>query len=313
VRSAATAVTERDHLAERRGPQKWRLAAANMAVTQDKSQNLDRIIALIGRAARQRADLLVLPELALQGYADLTVPPNTNAQAKQRRKLLQIAETVPGPSVDVIVDAAYKHKIYIQVGLAESDDARTTVYNTVALIGPTGVIGIYRKMHNKFEFPFYDTGHSLAVTDIGGIRCASAICYDMCFPEFTRCCALAGAEVILNSSAWAHPPPRSNLSYYRRVFDTVAQSASLFNQVWSVHSNQCQGSFVGHTQIVDPQGIVVARAAGDERLVVHTAEIHEELLATRTGAFFGRNFMQDRRPERYGALVEHDAILSRLD
>ena len=62
--------------------------------------------------------------------------------------------------------------------------------------------------------------------------------------------------------------------------------------------------YYGGSQIVDPFGKVVAYAADEECVLTHTADLREVLLKSRTEGFFGLNFLQDRRPEQYGALVE---------
>ena len=45
--------------------------------------------------------------------------------------------------------------MYVQVGLAESAGHGNVVFNTAALIGPDGVVGVYRKLHNQAEYPFF--------------------------------------------------------------------------------------------------------------------------------------------------------------
>lgn len=278
-----------------------RIAAANMVVTDDKERNLERILELVRNAAQRGVDVLVLPELALQGYSDFSRARNLRSSARQRRQLLAAAETIPGPSTDVIRDEIQRRKLFVQVGLAESDAARTTVFNSVVAIDADGRLGTYRKIHNQFEFPYFASGRELLVSHTHGLQAASAICYDMCFPEFTRSCALAGAAMVLSSSAWGSPEAtKPGIAYYRYVYDESVRASSLFNQVWTVSSNQCQPPYLGGAQIVDPHGRVVSTLDHQEGLAVHSADIAGEIVKARTGGFFGRNFLQERRPEVYG-------------
>ena len=90
-----------------------------------------------------------------------------------------------------------------------------------------------------------------------------------------------------------------------------SQGNAFFNQSWMVISNHCEkGAYSTHTdyyggsQIVDPCGKVVAYLADEEGLVIHTADLQQEILKSRTEAFFGLNLLQDRRPEHYGAVVD---------
>ncbi|MCA9055341.1 MAG: carbon-nitrogen hydrolase family protein, partial [Planctomycetaceae bacterium] len=85
----------------------------------------------IAEAARQRADLVVLPE-TLTYYGS-------------GRKPEEVAEPMPGPSTEYFGSLARKHDLYIVAGLYERDDH--VVYNVATLVGPDGqLVGKYRKV-----------------------------------------------------------------------------------------------------------------------------------------------------------------------
>src|SRR5262249_19196006 len=85
----------------------------------------------IVEAARQRADLVVLPEtLTYYGLG---------------RSYVDVAEPVPGPATDYFGALAKQHNLYIVAGLLERE--RHLVYNVALLLGPDGkVLGKYRKV-----------------------------------------------------------------------------------------------------------------------------------------------------------------------
>ena len=62
--------------------------------------------------------------------------------------------------------------------------------------------------------------------------------------------------------------------------------------------------YYGGSQIVDPTGKVVAYLGDEEGLVIHRADLQDAILKSRTEAFFGLNLLQDRRPERYEAVLD---------
>ncbi|PZR70334.1 MAG: hypothetical protein DLM66_04030 [Candidatus Dormiibacter spiritus] len=287
------------------------LAAANVRITHDKAQNLRRFLELIDEAAAERVDVLVLPEMGLQGYADFALAPGTAGRAKQKQYYFREAEPIPGPSTETIRRAAERHGMYVQMGMAETALHGNAIFNSVAMIAPAGVVGVYRKMHNQFEFPYFCPGEESPTFDTPHGRFGALICYDLCFPELIRTYALKGADVVLMSTAWPMKGHNRADDYHGWSMDLAAQANAFFNQMWLVVSNHCEKGvysegldYYGGSQIVDPYGKVVAYLGQDEGLVVHGADLRRTTLTSRTEGFFGLNLLQDRRPEHYPALVE---------
>lgn len=138
---------------------------------------------LIADAARQQADLVVLPE-TLTYYGS-------------RRTPAEVAETVPGPSTDFFGTLAREHNLYIVAGLYERD--ADTVYNVAVLIGPDGqVVGKYRKVCLPRDEIMWGVtpGRDYPVFDTRFGRVGMMVCYDGFFPEVARELANNGAEVI---------------------------------------------------------------------------------------------------------------------
>lgn len=287
------------------------LAAANVRIAHDKSRNLQRFLELIEEAAAQRVDVLVLPEMGLQGYADFAFSPGSKERSEQKQYYQREAETIPGPSTERIRQAAERFGMFVQMGLAESSLYGNAIYNSTALISPEGVVGVYRKLHNQFEFPYFSPGEDAPVFEAPFGRVGSIVCYDLCFPELIRSYALQGADVVLMSTAWPMKGHDRDNDYHGWSMDLAAQANAFFNQMWMVVSNHCEKGvyserldYYGGSQIVDPYGKVVAYLADTEGLVVHGADLGQTLMESRTEGFFGLNLLQDRRPEHYGAVVD---------
>jgi predicted amidohydrolase len=163
---------------------KVRLATAQYKPTGKSLQaNREEFAPLVAEAARQRADLLVLGEVAPS--VDLPQAPH------------EVAEVIPGPSTDYFGELARRHQIHIVLSLYERDGH--LVYNTAVLLGPDGrLIGKYRKVclpHSEVasgvapgrDYPVFDT-------KLGKV--GLMICYDGFFPEVARALCNQGAEVI---------------------------------------------------------------------------------------------------------------------
>jgi predicted amidohydrolase len=285
------------------------LAAANVKITHDKKANLARLLELAAEAAACRADILVLPELALQGYIDFGFSAGTPEYAAQKRYFLDAAEPIPGPATDVLQEAARRSGMCIQLGMAESVLHGNVVFNSTALIGPEGVVGVYRKLHNQAEYPFFAMGESTPVFDLPAARAASMICYDLNFPELMRAYALQGAEIVLMSTAWPMRGHDAASDYYGEIMNLAARANAFFNQSWLVISNHCETNaysrhvdYFGNSQIIAPTGQVVARLDQQEGLAVHTADLRARVFSARNEAYFGLNLIHDRRPEHYQIL-----------
>ena len=84
------------------------------------------------RAAAEKAELVLFPELVVHGHCT----PNT----------WELAEPVPdGPSVARLVEIAKRHRLVLCAGMSEKEN--DIVFNTQVLVGPDGYIGKQRKLH----------------------------------------------------------------------------------------------------------------------------------------------------------------------
>jgi predicted amidohydrolase len=166
-------------------PRKVRLATVHYlpAAGKDAAEKCRLFAPLITDAARQKADLVVLPE-TLTYYGS-------------GKKLIECAEPVPGPSTDYFGTLAKQHDLYIVAGLLERDEH--LVYNVAVLIGPDGKIaGKYRKVclpRSEIE-DGVTPGHDYPVFQTRFGKVGMMVCYDGFFPEVARELSNNGAEVI---------------------------------------------------------------------------------------------------------------------
>src|SRR5437899_5857794 len=123
----------------------------------DIKRNLDTVA---HRLAQVECDLLVLPELFNTGYQFISVD-----------EVRALAEEIPGgPTTERLLKLAAERRVHLVAGLAER--AGNGLYNSAVLVGPAGLIGVYRKTHLFFEENLFfapgDTG--FAVFAIGPAR-----------------------------------------------------------------------------------------------------------------------------------------------
>ncbi len=177
-----------------------RVGMAQMLVEGGQPEaNLRRAAATIREAAARGASIVVLPECLDLGW--------THPSARR------LAQPVPGPHSDRLVDAAIDGGVFVAAGLVERDGGR--LYNAAVLISPDGQILLKHRKINELSIAFdlYETGSSLAVaeTPLGRIG------LDICADNFSNSLALGhalgrmGARLLVSPSAWAVPADHDNL------------------------------------------------------------------------------------------------------
>lgn len=274
----------------------------------DVRGNLARAEALLGD---RTADLLVLPELFNTGY-----------QFNSREEILPLAEPIPGgPTTNFLTTLAAAKKTALVAGIAERDG--DDVYNSALIVSPTGYIGKYRKAHLfDTETNVFRAGDlPLTVFDIGGVRVGVMICFDWRFPETARTLALQGADIIAHPSnlVLSHcPQAMITRCLENRVFAITADrvgreergqravgSGSPFSdgpqpgvgaeEAWQFAAGRLPGqtlTFIGQSQVVDPDGRVLYRASIDKEevkiLEVDVAQARNKKINQTNDLFSGR-------------------------
>jgi len=145
----------------------------------------------VEQAARDGAQLVVLPELASSGYV-----------FADRAELATLAETRDGPAIADWANLAEAFGLTIVAGFPEA--AGDAIYNSAAVVDPTGLRGVYRKAHLwDSENAVFDRGDDLPlVLDTAHGRIGVMICYDIEFPEWVRAAALSGADLLCAPVNW---------------------------------------------------------------------------------------------------------------
>jgi predicted amidohydrolase len=247
-------------------------------------ENLGRALAQLEEAP---GDLLVLPELFTTGYRF------TSAE-----ELAALAEPADGPAVRAVEAHCAARGRWVVGGFAER--GADGIYNSAFVVGPSGLLGLYRKVHlfNEEKRWFTPGDLGFPVWDLGPLRLGVLVCFDWCFPEAARSLALAGAQVI------AHP---SNLVLPHAQNAMVTRC--LENQIFVVTANRVGAddrgdglvlSFTGRSQVACPDGTrpVVAPAEGE----AHGALTIDPARADRKDITPRNHVLEDRRPDCYRGL-----------
>ncbi|HVB73516.1 MAG TPA: nitrilase-related carbon-nitrogen hydrolase [Ktedonobacteraceae bacterium] len=239
----------------------------------EKENNISNLLRLTEEAAQHGARLIVHPELATSGYCWLS-----------REEIAPHVEPLPGPTTDRFQQLAARYDCYIATSLPEVDPATNVYYNSMALIGPSGLVGVYRKVHSYISEPRWardgDLGFPVWDTPLG--RLAGLICMDAEFFESARIPVLSGADVLLFPTNWLEENCPSN-RWIARAFENGAYfiAADRYGLERGVQ-------FSGGSCVLDPDGAIQA------------------YLDTGEGIVYGEVDLRRSRDKRWGPLVMDD-------
>jgi predicted amidohydrolase len=240
------------------------------------TRNLDHALDVVGRfAAAPDTRLVVFPEFFLQGSRMGRLP-----------QLFPVAgiDLKASPHIDRLARFAQDHKVHVCGAVLEIDpEWPGHLFNTAIIIDDRGeLIHRYRKIQCADVFGFLDTtpgsvldryldryGYEalfpVADTRLG--RLATAICFDMNFPELFRAFATRGAEVLLHPTAEPYNVRRRAWENGRQVRawenTLYIASAGLGGEYWDGRSTDAPTlSSRGHSKVVNFDGSVQCVADG---------------------------------------------------
>lgn len=259
----------------------------------DNAGNVARMIAQLDDPRVTSAKLVVYPECAVSGYC-----------FDSRQEALTYAETIPGPATEALLEAAKTRDKHLVFGMLERQGDR--LYNCSVLLGPSGIVGVYRKIHLPFlgVDRFVDRGEDLMqVYDIGCMRVGMHICYDGSFPEVVRVLTLQGADLIVLPTNW--PPGADTFAEY------IPNARALENHVYYLAVNRIGEErgfqFIGTSKFCLPSGRSPSVGSATEPSIV-TGSVQPHIVRNkRLVRVPGKHLIDrlaDRRPEFYASLAQ---------
>lgn len=232
-----------------------------------KDDKLEVQARLIEEAAKDGCQIIMPGELADTDYEKF--------YAKDP-EYFEIAESIPGPTTDLLGEIAKRYGVYIIYPMFERA-APGIYYNAAATIGPDGtVIQNYRKVHvagvQALEKIYFRNGTEFKVWEMAEephAKVSTIICHDRRYPESSRICATLGAEVLFVPTA--APGYASGVHW-----EMLNRMRSVDTGMFTVYSNRAgkewNNEYFGGSMIVNPFGEVIA-AAGDEKDIVLSATL----------------------------------------
>ena len=223
------------------------VAVCQFAPTASRADNRERIAELTADAASRGAKLIVFPE-----YSSYFVDPMDDTLAAN-------AEDLDGEFVSTLTALAAEYAVVIVAGRAERASDPRRVRNTGVAVRGDGVLAVYRKQHlydafGQTESDWVEAGAvgDTATFDLGGLRFGLMTCYDLRFPEVARSLIDAEADVLVVPAEWVRGPLKEH------HWTTLLAARAIENTVYVAAADHPTPIGVGHSQIIDPQGVVLA-------------------------------------------------------
>ena len=257
-------------------PRHRRVAAIQMVSAATVDANLRAAERLIDEAARDGAQLIVLPEyFCIMGRKDTDK--------------IDVREVVGhGPIQDFLAERARRHRVWLVGGTLPVEVApgvTDRIRNTTFVYGPDGATAArYDKIH-LFGFRKGDENYDESRTIAPGsetvvfeaslgdqpVRVGLSICYDLRFPELYRALAANGAcDLVVVPAAFTYTTGSAHWELLLRARAIENQCYVLASAQGGKHENGRRTW--GHSMLVDPWGDIVSELPEGEGIVVGTLD-----------------------------------------
>jgi len=196
--------------------------------------------------SEQKVDLIVFPELVTTGY-------------ELGLRFTDVAERVPGHTVNILAQRAADYSTHIVFGLVTKEKVESIIYNSAVVVGPDGeLLGEYRKLHLPGEERLaFRPGYRIPVFETTFGQIGVMLGWDLAFPEVARSLTLDGADLLCLCANWSHPPAQSREAYVAE-WETYVHARALENSLYIVASNRTGEEysyhFLGDSRVVGPRG-----------------------------------------------------------
>lgn len=224
----------------------------------DEAQAFAGLAQAMAGAGAAGAKMLVAPEVFLPGYNQDDIP--------------RLAQPRHGAWAARLAELARSTGCGVTVGYAEREGER--VFNSAVTYDATGrEVAHYRKvqLYGPREKAIYTPGDAYEVFDLGGLRCALLICYDIEFAPHVAALAARGVQLILC--------PTANMMPFTHVVRFTVPAMAANHALTIAYANYCGSegdlTYVGGSLLADPYGEPLAQAGQGPALLL--ADLPERL------------------------------------
>ena len=224
-----------------------KVALGQFAVAREWQENANTCVTLMASAQAGGAQLLVLPEGILA--RDITDPDIVRKSA----------QPLDGPFLSQLLSVSAGNDMTTMMCVhSPTGDGR--IHNNLIALRAGKIVARYIKLHLYDAFSMKESTNVTPGTqvppllEVGGLKIGLMTCYDVRFPELARRLAHDGADVLVLPSAWVKGPLKE------MHWEVLVTARALENTCYMVAVGECGERNIGASMVVDPLGVVTARA-----------------------------------------------------
>lgn len=230
----------------------------------DLAANLAASAEAIAEARDGGADLIVLPELCLSGYAIGSSPSDISLRADDP---------------ELVALAAAAGEGAVTIGFPELSQGGR-VYNSAAYFEAGRLVHVHRKLYLPTyagweERKHFSVGATLRAFDAAHGRTALLVCNDAWQPALAFLACQDGAEWLLMPADSAHSDTHELdvREYWRDITDLYARLFECYVVFVNRVGDECGLTFWGGSRVIGPTGEVIAEAPEDVATVLVTPDL----------------------------------------
>ena len=218
---------------------------------EQKKENFCTVVSYFEQAKKQKVEMILLPEMSLTGFS---------MNVKKTR------DTYENETISRFQKLCQDMKISAGFGWVEQTGDRKA-HNHYTIVDERGnVLSDYTKIHPFTygkEAEYFEGGDSLVACHAGEHKIATAICYDLRFPELFRILDKDCSVVVIPAN-W--PDAR------KEHWNCLLQARAIENQIYVIGIN-CVGTmdgtyYSGYSTVMDPLGNHLAQIIDEEGLLI---------------------------------------------
>lgn len=228
---------------------------AQIVLHRDINSNVEKISFYVEQARELKLDILCFPECSLTGYMrDFSAISNGEIETALSSIHRQAIEN----NLNVIMGTPYW----------END----MLFNAAAVLLTNNKRLIYCKNNlTDFDKQYFSSGQDRLMFEVNGVGCGVLICRDQNYPLLAQEYARSAVRIIFFLSAHYYPPHEARLKVEKNRALPIARAVEnrLFVAKANAVGSQDNRISLGHSMIVNPEGLIVREADEEQEQLLH--------------------------------------------